>query len=198
MIGSAKYSANGKHRMISAVSRFEARKQLVLEEANAIGTSFLRTALLPAPEGSEIASLLRQYINVRVQYGTEGNDVARLDSLHAQAVRLQNEFWTRAVAYGQKDPNPVNQAIDLESARRMALQNHVPKSVIFVNGIVGLLSAMLVGYAFGLYGRRQIFSMSVLALAITLVLAVIIDLDRPRSGFIRVSQQPMLDLQHGP
>ena len=193
--------------MSMAVSRFEARKQLVLEEANAIGTSVLRTPLLPSPEGSEIASLLRQYVNVRVQYGTAGNDVQRLDSLHAQTVRLQNEFWARAVAYGQKDPNPVkaglllqslNQAIDLESARRMALQNHVPESVIFVNGIVDLLSAMLVGYTFGLYGRRQIFSMSVLALAITLVLAVIIDLDRPRSGFIRVSQQPMLDLQRGP
>ena len=193
--------------MSMAVSRFEARKQLVLEEANAIGTSLLRTALLPAPEGPEIASLLRQYINVRVQYGIAETDVARLESLNTQTVRLQNELWARAVAYGQKDPNPVraglllqslNQAIDLESARWMALQNHVPESVLIVNGIVGLLSALLVGYAFGLYGRRQIFSMSVLALAITLVLAVIIDLDRPLSGFIRVSQQPMLDLQHGP
>jgi len=193
--------------MSMAVSRFEVRKQLVLDEANAIQTSYLRAQLLPAPDGPEIASLLRQYVNVRVQYGTAGNDVARLDSLHTQTVRLQNDFWARAVAYGQKDPNPVraglllqslNQAIDLESARRMALQNHVPASVIFVNGIVGLLSAMLVGYAFGMYGRRQIFSMSVLSLAITLVLAVIIDLDRPRTGFIRVSQQPMLDLQDGP
>lgn len=193
--------------MSMAVSRFEARKQLVLDEANAIGTACLRTALLPAPERSEISSLLRQYVNVRVEYGTAGNDVARLDSLRTQTVRLQNEFWARAVAYGQKDPNPVraglllqslNEVIDLESARRMALQNHVPESVIFVNGIVGLLSAILVGYAFGLFGRRQIFAMSVLALAITLVLAVIIDLDRPRSGFIRVSQQPMIDLQHQP
>jgi hypothetical protein len=58
--------------MFMAVSRFDARKQLVLDEANAIGTSRLRTALLPTPEGSAIASLLRQYINVRVQYGTSG------------------------------------------------------------------------------------------------------------------------------
>jgi hypothetical protein len=193
--------------MSMAVSRFEARKQLVLDEANAIGTSCLRTELLPTPEGSEIANLLRQYIDVRVQYGTVGDDLAQLDSLRAQTARLQNEFWTRAVAYGQKDPNPVraglllqslNQAIDLESARRMALQNHVPESVIYANGIVGLLAAMLVGYAFGLNGRRQIFSMCVLALAITLILAIIIDLDRPHSGFIHVSQQPMIDLQHRP
>jgi hypothetical protein len=193
--------------MSMAVSRFEARKQLVLDEANAIGTSLLRTELLPSPEGSEIASLLRQYIGLRVQYGTAGNDLARLASLNAQTVNLQNDFWARAVAYGQKDPNPVrvglllqslNQVIDLESARRTAFQNHVPQSVIYVNGIVGLLAAMLVGYTFGLNGRRQIFPVCVMALAITLVLAVIIDLDRPRSSFIRVSQQPIIDLQQRP
>jgi len=190
--------------MSMAVSRFEARKQLVLEEANAIGTSSLRAALLPAPEGPDIGNLLRQYINVRVQDGTMDEDPTQLDRSHTQSLRLQNEFWTRAVAYGQKDPNSVrvglllqslNQAIDLESARRMAIQNHVPESVIYANAVVGILSIMLVGYAFGLSGRRH-FAMYVLAVAITLVLAVIIDLDRPRSGLIRVSEQPMIDLQH--
>ena len=53
---------------------------------------------------------------------------------------------------------------------------------------------MLVGYSFGVNGRRNIFSMFMLAVSITLVLAVIIDLDRPRSGYIRVSQEPMIDL----
>jgi hypothetical protein len=191
--------------MSMAVSRFEARKQLVLDEANAIGTACLRAELLPAPEGPEIGSLLRQYINVRVQYGTTGNDPTQVDRSRAESARLQNEFWSRAVAYGQKDPNSVraglllqalNQAIDLESARRMAFQNHVPDTVIYANGIVGILAVMLVGYAFGLNGRRQMFSICALAVAITLVLGVVVDLDRPRSGFIRVSQQPMIDLQH--
>jgi hypothetical protein len=191
--------------MFMAVSRFDTRKQLVLDEANAIGTSRLRTALLPAPEASDIMSLLRQYIDVRVQYGTSGNDLPRLNSLNTQTVRLQNELWERTIAYARKDPDPVrsglllqslNQLIDLESARRMAFQNPVPESVIYVNCIVGLLATTLVGYTFGLNGRRQIFSTCLLALVITLVLALIIDLDRPRSGFIRVSQQPMIDLQH--
>jgi len=193
--------------MSMTLSRFEVRKQLVLDEANAIGTSYLRAALLPPPEGSEIESLLRQYIHVRVQYGITGNDPARLDSLREQSAELQNQFWTRAVAYEQKDPHPVriglllqslNQAMDLESARRSAFQNQVPESVIYVNGIVGILATMLVGYTFGLHGKRQIFSMVVLALAITLVLSLIIDLDRPRSGFVRGSQQPMIDLQSLP
>ena len=87
-----------------------------------------------------------------------------------------------------------NQAIDLGEARWMAFQNHVPESVIYINAAVSLLSVILVGYSFGVNGRRNIFSMLMLAVSITLVLVVIIDLDRPSSGRIRVSQQPMVDL----
>jgi hypothetical protein len=189
--------------MSMAVSRFEIRKQLVLEEADAIGTARLRSQLLPTPEGSEIASLLSQYVNIRIQYGTAGVDFARLEDLNRQTARLQTELWGRATAYARQDPNPVttglllqslNQAIDLGEARWMQFQNRVPESVIYVNAVVGLLSAMLVGYSFGVNGRRNIFSMFMLTVAVTLVLAVIIDLDRPRSGYIRGSQQPMTDL----
>ncbi len=186
-----------------AVTRFESRKQLVLEEADAIGTSLLRAQLLPAPAGPEISSLLRQYTNIRVQYGNAGSDLERLQESNRQTTRMQTELWSRTRAYAQQDPNPVtsglllqslNQAFDMAEARWMAFQNHVPESVIYVNAAVGLLSAMLVGYSFGLNGLRNIFSMCILAVSITLVLAVIIDLDRPRSGFIRGSQQPMIDL----
>jgi hypothetical protein len=189
--------------MSMAVSRFENRKQLVLEEADAIGTSLLRTRLLSSPAGTEIEGLLRQYVNVRVRYGNAGDDLPRLEQLNTQTAQLQTELWTRATAYAQQNPNPVtaglllqslNQTFDVGEARWMALQNHVPESVIWVNAAVSLLSAMLVGYSFGVSGRRNVFSMCVLAVSITLVLAVIIDLDRPRSGFIRGSQQPMVDL----
>ena len=189
--------------MSMAVSRFEIRKQLVLEEADAIGTSSLRAELIPAPAGPEISTLLRQYVNLRVQYGAAGTDLARIETLNRQTERLQAEIWTRVVAYAQQNPNPVtaglllqslNQAIDLGEARWMAFQNHVPDSVIYANAIVSLLSALLVGYSFGVNGRRNTFSMLVLSVSVTLVLAVIIDLDRPRTGYIRGSQQPMVDL----
>ena len=94
--------------------------------------------------------------------------------LNRQTARLQTELWTRTVSYAQQDPNPVraglllqslNQAIDLGEARWMAFQNHVPESVIYVNAAVGLLSSMLVGYSFGVNGRRNIFSMSMLAVS---------------------------------
>jgi hypothetical protein len=187
-----------------AVSRFEVRKQLVLEEANAIGTSFLRTQLLPVPESTEIGDLVRDYVDVRIRYAGAGGNLEQLNAVRRQAVRLQNQFWACAVAYGRKDPNPVraglllqslNNVIDLEASRWMALFNHIPEPVIYVNAIIALLAAALVGYGFGVECRRQIFSMGLLAVAITLVLGVIIDMDRPRHGFIQVSQQPMIDLQ---
>ena len=191
--------------MSMAVTRFEVRKQLVLDEANAIQTSYLRTRLIPAPDSTEIANLLREYVVVRLHYADVVDDLDQLQTTREEAEHLQNEFWTRAVAYGQKDPDPVkaglllqslNQAIDLESARWMAYQNHVPPTVIYVNFVVALLATTLVGYAFGRQGQRQLFSTTMLVLAITVVLAVIIDLDQPRQGFIKGSQQPLVDLQH--
>ena len=190
-----------------AVNRFEARKQLVLAEANAIETAYLRTRLLPAPEGAEIANLLREYVDLRLpQYSDVREDLDRLQATREQAALLQTEFWTRAVAYEQKGPGSpspsaglllqsLNEAIDLESARWMAIQNHVPSTVIFVNCIVAILATILVGYGFGREGRRQAFATSMFVLAITVVLAVIVDLDRPRQGLIQVSQQPLVDLQ---
>ncbi len=189
--------------MSMAVSRFEARKQLVLEEADAIGTSLLRAQLLPAAARLEITGLLHQYVDVRLEYGIAGSDLPRLEALNAQTTRLQTELWSRATYYAQQNPNPVtvglllqslNQTFDVGEARWMAFQNQVPESVIYINAVVGLLSAILVGYSFGGSGRRNFFSTGVMVLSITLVLAVIIDLDRPRSGFIRGSQQPMVDL----
>jgi hypothetical protein len=189
--------------MSMAVTRFEVRKQLVLEEANAIRTAHLRTQLLPTAEGKEIADLLRAYTNVRVP--EDGRDIyAQITIARQKSARLQDAFWQRAVAYGQEDPNPVraglllqslNEVIDLDAARWMAFQNHVPETVIYVIAVVGLLAETVVGYSFGLGGLRQLFSICMLSLAVTLVLAVIIDLDQPREGFIRVSQQPLLDLQ---
>ena len=190
--------------MSMAVTRFEVRKQLVLEEAQAIGTAYLRTQLLPAAEGKEIADLLRAYTNVRVA-SEEVRDIHKqIIASRRESARLQDAFWQRAVTYGQKDPNVVraglllqslNEVIDLDAARWMAFQNHVPETVIYVIAVVALLAAMVVGYTFGLGGIRQLVWICTLSLAIMLVLAVIIDLDRPREGLIRVSQQPLIDLQ---
>jgi hypothetical protein len=186
-----------------AVSRFENRKYLVLDEANALGTAYLRTSLLQEPGHKEIAHLLCQYVGHRLEMGSSDKKFADLAPARSTTTALQNDFWTKAVAYAKADPHPLlaglliqelNQSIDLEESRWTALQNSVPKSVLMANALVALLAAGLVGYTFGMAGVRQIFSLVTLALVVTLVLGVIIDLDRPNSGFIRISQQPMADL----
>jgi hypothetical protein len=130
-----------------------------------------------------------------------------VNDLHTQSAQVQMELWARAATFAQTDPNPVlaglllqslNDAIDLDAAHWMAIRDQMPTTVIHVNAAVGLLAALLVGYSFGVNGRQNFFSMCLLAMAITLVLAVIIDLDRPRSGFIGASQQPMIDLMNSP
>jgi hypothetical protein len=195
-----------------AVSRYEERKHLVLEEANALGTSYLRTQLLAPPHDKEMQALLCRYVDARLESIKAGEDLRRITAARNQTMRLQSEFWNKVSVFAVNDPHPVpaslllqsiNQAIDMEGARWMALYNIVPRSVMIANATVALLAASLVGYSFGLAGKRQPYSMAVLSISVTIVLAVIIDLDRPRSGFIRVSQQPMIDLrtqmadQHG-
>ena len=189
--------------MSMSVTRYETRKQLVLQEANALGTSCLRAQLLPEPARKEVLDLLHQYIEIRVAYGDSREDPEHIAALRGQATRLQQQFWSRTVAYARESPNPVtnglllqslNESIDLEAARWMSRNDHVPDAVIYTIALLGVLAALLVGYSFGIRGRRQPFAIWALAIAITIVLAVIVDLDRPRSGFIRVSQQPMIDL----
>ncbi len=190
--------------MSMAVTRFDVRKQLVLEEAQAIGTSWLRTQLLPPAEGKEIAGLLSAYTDTRVA-PNDGRDIyQQILAARQESARLQSAIWERAVAYAHRDPSPVlaglllqslNQVIDLDAARWMAFKNEVPVTVVYVIALVSLLAAVTVGYAFGLGESRHVFSMWGLLLALVLVLGVIVDLDRPRGGLIRVSQQPMLDLQ---
>jgi len=190
-----------------AVSRFETRKQLVLEEANTIGTSYLRTELVPEPDRSYIANRLREYVNLRVQYIRAGDDVRVLTDANAlkrarqEAEHLQEDFWRRAVLQAQKEPNPVtvglllqslNEVIDLDADRWTAFRDHVPWTVVHMDALAALLAAVLVGYALGLARQRNLISVALLSLAVTLSLIVIVDLDRSRQGLITVTQQPIL------
>jgi len=188
--------------MSMAMSRFERRTQLVLDEANAIGTAYLRTQLLPEPSAAEMANLLREYVAIRLQHANY-QDPGQLAAGRREAHELQTRLWNIAVGRARADANPylavqvvqsLNQVIDLDAARWMAVLDRVPTPVIYVIAIVALFAAILAGYTFGIDGARKIFPMCVLGIAITVVLGVILDLDNYRRGAILVSQQPMIDL----
>lgn len=189
--------------MSMGAARFDMRRQLVVEESNAIGTTWLRSKMLPAPENAEFARLLHQYVDTRVQFATV-RSLRELPVRREKEARLQDALWLYATAFAARDPRSVpaglllqtlNQLIDLEATRWASFWGHVPQSIIYVNVLIAMLAATLLGYGFGLIGKRHMVSTLILAVSISSVLAVIVDLDRPWQGFIRVSQQPMIDLQ---
>jgi hypothetical protein len=189
--------------MSMGAARFDTRRQLVVDEANAIGTTWLRSKVMPAPENAEFAGLLLQYVDARVQF-TKARNLKELPQERAIAARLQDQLWSRATGFAARDPRSVpaglllqtsNQMIDLEATRWASFWSHIPDSVLCANVLIATLAATLLGYGFGVIGRRNMISTLMLALSISSVLTVIVDLDRPWQGYIKVSQQPMIDLQ---
>lgn len=187
-----------------AMSRFELRKQQVLEESNAIGTTYLRAQLMPEPPRKEVSNLLRQYVDVRLQFYQAGMDVQKLRGAKEQTERLQLQLWSWASAWADKDPRAVtaglflqslNETIDLHSKGLTALENHVPEIILVLLYFVALVAIGLIGYGCGLAGRRNFMVTMVASLLIAAVILVIIDLDRPRRGLIKVGLGRMVELR---
>jgi len=188
-----------------AVSRFDNRRHMVVKEANAIGTAALRAQVLPAAEQAAMRDLFRRYVDVRVDAGHEDYmPTPERDSLDAKAHELQGRLWDQAASAAEADPHSVaaglllsamNDAIDVKSERDASLANHVPESVLLLLFAFAALASGILGYSTGLTGARIIGMPAAFALLVTLVLMVILDLDRPRRGFILVGQESMIALQ---
>lgn len=184
-----------------AASRFDARRQVVLEEANAIGTTYLRTRLLPQPQRDEIATLLREYVDVRIRGVHEG----RLAEAVARSEELQGQIWSQAVQAAEKSPGSImtglfvqslNEMIDLHAKRILVgIRSRIPMSIWVVLLALALLGMTAVGYQAGLSMTRRSPAMLAMIVAFAAVLFLIADLDRGREGFLQVSQQALIDLQ---
>jgi len=181
-------------------SRFDSRKQLVLQEANAIGTTYLRAGLLPQTQGLEIRRLLREYADIRANFTLENvqEGMAKSEAIH---VRL----WDQAKALVSQDMDSelrclfvagLNELIDLHQSRKtVGGQYRIPGTVWLVVYFLSLLAMLVVGYQVGMSGKRRLRGTPVLAAAFSLVILMIADIDRPRGELMRVSQQPIADVQ---
>ena len=187
-----------------AVTRFDTRKQLVLDEANAIGTTYLRAQLLPDPSRKEVSTLLRRYVDVRLEFYQVGINQSRLQKVDDDTERLHKALWAYAIVAGGQDPRAIptglfiqslNDVIDLHAKRVTALENHVPESVFILLCIVAILSLGLIGYGAGMGMFRNLLPTMISIILFASVILLIMDLDRPRRGMIKVSQQRMADLQ---
>ena len=189
--------------MSMASDRFDTRRAIVLDEANAIGTTYLRAGYLPEPASSQIRQLLREYAPLRVVV----TDAKAADVL--ADVARSREILTQAWAIGQEVAKTTNQGdlvsvfleslnetIDLNETRITAgLYARVPETILLLLIVGSVLGIGMVGYSAGLTERRSLISAVVLAIALGAVIMILVDLDRPREGFIQVSQQPLIDLQ---
>jgi len=184
-----------------AASRFDTRRQILLDEANAIGTAYLRAEMLPDPHGAEVRRLLREYTDVRIA-AVQG---ASVDEAIRRSEELHGRLWAEAVAAASSDPRSIpiglfvqalNEVIDLHAKRVTAsLRSRIPTPVWLVLFGVAILSFLAMGYPAGLIRTSRSPEILVVALTFATVMWLVVDLDRPGQGWLRVGQQAMLDLR---
>jgi hypothetical protein len=185
-------------------NRFETRRQLVIEEANAIGTTYLRAKTLPEPRSSEIRELLRRYAGLRAGIGGRKDDTPeKIREVNNQAKQLHDSIWSHAAVLARENPNPIvsiflqtlNEMIDFHSKRLAAFRNRVPFVIYLVLFVISSITFLLLGYYLGTRRQRVRILSMMLALLVAAVMWLILDLDQPVRGAIRASQQSLIDLQ---
>ena len=183
-----------------AGDRFDTRRGLVLAEANALGTTYLRAGYLPEAASAEMQELVIEYVPLRIA----PSDQAQLAANIQRSEELQAEMWAIAEEVARTDGSDVtalfieslNDVIDLHTSRVVAgIYARVPATILWLLVIGVIISLALVGYSAGLGRKRSPAIALVLVLFLGAVIWLVVDLDRPREGLIQVSQQPLIDLQ---
>jgi hypothetical protein len=182
-----------------ALSRYDARRDLLLGEANAIGTTALRAQFLPDGHAATVNGLLKDYADTRFIY-TPGDERQR----RAPAQALLDKLWAEAVFVMAQDPKSVsaglftqslNDVIDFNEKRRIANRNHVPEVAFMLLFALSAIAVGFTGYGAGLVGTRQRIPNAIIAVSIAVVIMMIADLDRPKRGLITVDQQALTDVR---
>jgi hypothetical protein len=180
-----------------ALARYEARREMVVTEANAIGTAWLRAGLAGPDSGPRLQAAIARYTDIRLRLPVQG----AADAVEAETGRAQSQIWSELRAEIERTPPPIaatiitatNAMFDAASARKAERNARIPLRVIEVVVLFALMSAAIVGYVLGGAGRQHRVVTSILFMLLTLSLLLILDLDRPWTGGITISQQPMAD-----
>jgi hypothetical protein len=187
-----------------SMQRYDNRSMALIDEANSIGTAVLRIELLPTAYQQPASELFEQYLGLRVAIGQlDLTKHQQRNDYNKKIANIQAELWTLAVEATNVDPRPVttgafvkslNDVIDSQGKRNALLQMHVPEVVLMLLFVVFISSGGIMGYSAGLSGQRIIVPIVLVSLLITLIVFIIIDLDRPKRGVIQVNQAGMVEL----
>ena len=175
-----------------AISRFDTHRQLLTQEANDIGSAYLRLDLLPAEAQPELRQLFRDYTTSRLHlYDAVGEEIS------PETARLQREIWQRSTAAAMSQgANPdatklllpaINDMIDITTTRQNAFNMHPPEVVYWLLFVFSGGAALMAGYSMKAGPRDWMYSIA-LALAVTLTVYTILDVEYPRRGLIRLQE----------
>jgi hypothetical protein len=176
-----------------ATTRYDLRKNLEEEEANAIGTEYVRVDFLPAGSASQLRALLRQYTDLRIRFYTT-RDQADLGWINRDTASLQNRMWAMVAAVAKLQASPLsalassgmNDVFNSQGYTQAAWWNRIPIAAWSLMFLIAVLSNLLLGY--GMHGRAVVLSV-VLPLAVSLSFFLIADIDSPRGGVILIQPQ---------
>ena len=182
-----------------AQDRAESRRGLVVNEANAIGTAWLRAELIRSDQGPAIAKLIEEFAKVELAFTMAGPTEPEAGLL-AKREMLQGQIWHLEQGVARAEPTPVatalvtalNEMFDSALAQRFAFDSRVPPTLSWMLLGGALLAIGAMGYQFGLTGARHLLLVSLLLAMWTGAMVLIVDLDRPRLGAIRVDPGPLL------
>lgn len=184
----------------AAGSRYIDRQDMIVKEANAIGTSWLRAMLLPEPQRSRLQTELQQYTLDRLEL-LKAYDSQTIRPLLAKAGERQKRIWQAGVEGVGTDREfanfmlpPLNDVIDIHSEHLSAARRHIPQPILVVIVITAAIGMGMIGYDNGLVRKRYFLLGCAFAVVSAASLWMTIDLDRPRHGFVRASELPYVEL----
>lgn len=187
-----------------AVSRYDQRRSVTLQEANAIGTFLYRTDLMPPELRRQTHEALDRYIDARLKVGIMGEQTADLAAAKHITAQAQAEMWREVLAVRAAVPEEsvkllvveaANHMFDMATARDAALSARLPTTLVLLLLVFPIASLLLIGYISGKSIGVHLLASTELILLLTLVLLLIADLNRPRSGTILTPQQPLVDVR---
>jgi hypothetical protein len=188
-----------------AASRFNEKRMLIAEEVNTIETAYLRLHLVSQPARSELQGLFRQYVDSRLNTYRQLPDMQAAEREMAKSKTIQEEIWSDAVAAtvlpnshpdsGKLLLPALNNMIDITTTRAMALRIHPPSIIYWLLFSLGLICSLLAGYRMAIGQRRSWIHILAFTLITVIIVYVILDVEYPRTGLIRIEANDQLLVQ---
>ncbi len=188
-----------------ALGRYDARRAALVREAIAIGTTYLRATLLDVKTEAAVRGELRLYVAERVEFARADAKPQQRAVAQEKSTEIQRDLWRLATQVARRDARSttlplfvasLNDTINLSTEEAAVLGSQIPDIVIVGILLIAFIASAMMGYGFGRQGQRAIVFKALFALVLALALGLVLDLDRPQRGLIRVNLTPLLTVQH--